>query len=118
MANWLRSGQRPSRRRHDHDELRRLIRRRESEGLSFAKLSKESGIPIGTLASWSHRVRQEEGPPARSNGTPKFVEVIPSGRDEPREEIEVRLPGGIVVQVPSSIDRPAVMRLLSAILSC
>jgi transposase-like protein len=109
------------RRRHDPAELRRLVLLREREGLSYAKLAKETGNPIGTLASWSHRVRQERSEQERS--APRavasdFIEVVPTGHGRLSGDIEVHLADGVVVQVPSRTDRPTVMRLLSAILSC
>ncbi len=41
-------------------EIKRLFALRETEGLSFGELSDHSGIPIGTLRWWSHRLRHEE----------------------------------------------------------
>ena len=116
MANRT-SGHARRGRRHDPDELRRLIRRREEEGLSYARLSRESGIPVGTLASWSYRVRQEE---QAAQETPRsdFVEVIPSGALGASDDVEVRLQGGIVVRVPAGTDRAVAIRVLSAVLSC
>jgi hypothetical protein len=58
MPNRTRSGRRL--RRHDPEKLRRLVRRREIEGLSYAQLAKETGIPVGTLAWWTQRLRQEK----------------------------------------------------------
>lgn len=119
MPNWTRSGRRSSRRRHDPDELRRLIRRREREGLSYARLARETGIPVGTLAWWSHRVRREEsGSSERSAPSSDFVEVIPTGVGRESAEIEVRLPGGVAVLVPAGTDLSSVLRVLSALLSC
>jgi len=48
----------PSRRR----EIERLFALREREGLSLRALADRSGIPVGTLSWWSHRLRQEESP--------------------------------------------------------
>jgi transposase-like protein len=107
--------------RHDPEKLRRLTRRREIEGLSYAQLAKETGIPVGTLAWWTQRLRQEkEEATSRSVASPDtgFVEVLPRGDIISPDQIEVRLPGGVTVQVPSGIDRPGILRLLSAILSC
>lgn len=119
MANWTRSSRRGSRRRHDPDELRRLIRRREAEGLSYARLSQETGIPVGTLAWWSHRLRMEESDSSEGSAAASdFVEVIATGAGRDSAEIEVRLPGGVAVLVPAGTDRSSVLRVLSALLSC
>lgn len=39
--------------------IRRLLREREREGLTIAELSRRSGEPVGTLASWMARLRRE-----------------------------------------------------------
>lgn len=115
MANRT-SGQARRGRRYDPDELRRLIRRREEEGLSYARLSRETGIPVGTLASWSYRVRREQA--AQSVSGSDFVEVIASGTLAGAEDVEVKLQGGIVVRVPAGTERAVAVRVLTAILSC
>lgn len=97
--------------------MRRLIRRRDSEGLSYARLAKETGIPVGTLAWWAHRVRREQERAPAALPT-EFVEVIPTADGRGADEFEVRLPSGIVLQVPADTDRSMVLRLLSALLSC
>ena len=43
-------------------QMTRLLARRESEGLSLRELSECSGIPVGTLSWWAHRLRAESGP--------------------------------------------------------
>lgn len=90
---------RPSRvRRHDPILIESLLSRREVEGLSFARLAEQSGIPIGTLAhaSWRRRQRPEAGrgftevvvrevpattsPATSRSGQPMFEVALTSGR--------------------------------------
>jgi len=97
--------------------MRRLLRRRESEGLSYAQLARETGIPVGTLAWWSHRLRIE-GTGETENAGADFVEVIPAGDYATTAEIEIALPSGIQVRAPATADRTTLVRLLTAILSC
>ena len=40
-------------------EIKRLFALRDSEGLTYRELSDHSGIPLGTLNWWSHRLRHE-----------------------------------------------------------
>lgn len=56
--------------RHDPARVRRLLAEREESRESYAALSRRSGIPVGTLASWAHRERQRD--PAAASA---FVEV-------------------------------------------
>lgn len=106
-----------TRQRRDPEQMRRLISRRESEGLSYAALSRQTGIPIGTLANWSRRVHQEGAialvEPRRSG----FVEVI-GGSAPPVETVDVQLPGGIELRIPSGLGREAILRIMTALMSC
>lgn len=60
--------------RRARSEVQRWLRVREREGVSFAEIARRSGIPVGTLASWAHRLRQPA--PEQAQG---FVEVVTSG---------------------------------------
>jgi len=40
-------------------EIKRLFALREAEGLTYRELSEHSGIPLGTLNWWAHRLRHE-----------------------------------------------------------
>lgn len=95
--------------------MRRLVRRRESEGLTYQELARETGIPVGTLASWTRRLRRE-GTSGTSTTDDSFIEVIPAG--PATAEIEISLPSGIQVRAPATADRAGLVRLVAAILSC
>ena len=41
--------------------MERLLSERDSKGLSLRALSDRSGIPVGTLSWWSHKLRDERG---------------------------------------------------------
>lgn len=101
------------RRRHDPAEIRRLLRRREREGLSYARLSAASGIPIPTLAWWAHRLRREDGRAACAD----FVEVIADPGAGPAADIEIMLPSGISVRAAGTVDSEVLARLVAAIQS-
>lgn len=109
---WMQSG-RDGRRRHDPAEIRRLLRQRETEGLSYARLSVASGIPVPTLAWWAQRLRSEATKPGAA-----FVEVIADGGNgQPGADIEITLPSGISVRAAGTVDSEALARLVAAIQS-
>jgi transcriptional regulator with XRE-family HTH domain len=67
------------------EQMRRWLALRERRGLTFAELSRRTGVPVPTLSSWSGKLRREAG------ARPAFVELVP--RAEPaggRIEIVLR----------------------------
>ncbi|MCB9870633.1 MAG: helix-turn-helix transcriptional regulator [Planctomycetes bacterium] len=49
-----------SKRTQRRREIEHWLSRREAQGLTLRDLSARSGIPVGTLAWWSHRLRKEQ----------------------------------------------------------
>jgi hypothetical protein len=102
--------------KHDRrEEVRRLLVRRSAEGLTYRELSRESGIPAGTLAWWSSRLRAKGAGEAGS-----FVELTAPISREPEHEgsihvgsgLEVVLPGGRRLVVRPGFDESELMRLV------
>ncbi len=76
---------------------KRLLEQRETEGLSFAELSKSSGIPIGTLHRWGRRFRCEAGaPPA------PFVELVTGPAARGGQQVEIVLHSGRTLTIPAA----------------
>ena len=50
MRSPRKSGSTPS-----DKEIRAILARKERKGLTYAQVSRETGIPVGTLASWGQR---------------------------------------------------------------
>ena len=95
------------------EEMRRLLARRQREGLTFAELSRQTRIPVGTLAWWSSRLRSE---PAgdRAGFVELKAEVDP--QVPPRDDrIEVVLVRGRRLIVPRGFDAGEVLRLVRAL---
>lgn len=101
------------------EEIRRWLALRTSEGLTFAELSRCSGIPLATLTWWSSRLRREEAAarPAESrSGSGGFIELTPAaGASAPaweRGSLELVLAGGRRLIVRSGFDEHELLRLL------
>lgn len=96
--------------------MEELLSLRESAGLSLRALSEESGIPLGTLSWWSHRLRMAE------EAAPGFAEVrmVDAWEGEGAAsasgpEIVVRYPDGVAVEMRGPAAEQALARALSTI---
>ena len=93
------------------ERMRRLLERREREGLTYRELARRSGESAGTLSWWSHRLRHEGGR-KRPNG---FVELIParSPRERGAEGFEIELLSGRRIRVGAEFEERALARLVA-----
>jgi hypothetical protein len=93
-----------------------LLSRREQDGLSLRRLAEESGIPIGTLAWWSWRLRQRDAK-ADDEGGGEFVEVVAA---EPQEcsGIAVMIGSDLRVEVTAGFDVELLRSVVRALQSC
>lgn len=103
--------------------IQRLLRQRERQGLTLAELALQSGVPAGTLASWSARLRREaESTPVDdvAMSSVGFVELVPGPArpHEPSACFEVVLKGERRVVVPPAFDQATLERLVRALESC
>ena len=100
------------RKRHDRDELRRLLKQREGEGLTFKQLAERSGVPVHVL---HHRAQQDarvaRAKPAEEQG---FVEVSASPDSRP-SGIELHLAQGLRIHVARDFDGGTLVRLLAVV---
>jgi transcriptional regulator with XRE-family HTH domain len=81
-------------------EVERWLRVREREGVSFAELARRSGIPFGTLANWSRRLRLS----ATTEAGQGFVQVVATdeasrARDGEQDVITLRLSSGARIEL-------------------
>jgi len=85
-----------SKRTKRRDEIEQLFALRDREGLSLQGLSDHSGIPVGTLSWWSHRLRTEAKPAfTEVRVTPASSEVQAPVRSG---TLRLRLPCGAVAE--------------------
>ena len=99
------------RQRRSHAEMSVLLARRDSEGLTFKQLAAHSGVPLGTLLSWSRKLRKEATGPATRDQP--FIELAA----QPTPELELRLPSGATISIRPGFDS-ALLRELVAALAC
>ena len=98
-------------------EIKRLFALREKKGLSFPELADHSGIPLGTLHSWSHRLRCEE-----SGGDDTFVDLgvidfgdVPAGSGSPADA-RLLHPSGLIIELHGELADQVVSSVLQDIL--
>jgi len=99
-------------------EIERWFQVREREGLTLRGLAARSGIPFGTLCSWSHRLRQEQAPSG-------FVELgsvegaqqsaDSTGNAPLSAELRVEHPSGLVLEFRGEVAHSVVDRLVEGI---
>ena len=99
--------------RRDRGEVERWLRVREREGLSFAEISRRSGIPVGTLANWSQRLRRDDGREAATG----FVEAVAIGaaggeREGDGDLVTVRSASGARLELRGRFADRVITRLL------
>ncbi len=91
--------------RYDQTEIRSILRRKDREDLTYAELSAETGIPIGTIAGWRRRY---------GSGSESFMEIDLDHTDE-ATELEVIGPRGHRVVIPPDVDEDLLRRVLTAL---
>lgn len=101
-----------ARQRHGRKRIEALLLRRERLGLTFAELSRRSGVSVPTLSWWASKLRREAGGEGR-----RFVEVLPVGEDDERgsARVEIVLRNGRQLVVREAITREALRGLLEAL---
>jgi len=101
-------------------EIRAILARKERKGLTYAQVSRETGIPVGTLTSWANRLRKKPKPPKETSAIPSpssFVEVLFSGDEASRGDssFELQLPQGLL-RIPPGFHPPSLRALLQILL--
>jgi len=106
-------------------EIQRWLERRDRQGLTFRELSAESGVPVGTLAFWAWKLRQERGDGRRkpSSGSEPtraaFVELLPTGPTlDSTGSLEILLAQGRRIVVTGVVDEDQLVRVVRALARC
>lgn len=104
----------------DRRQMRAWLARRERRGLTFRELSDETGVPVGTLAFWAWKLRQEaraDPDPAAERASDPFVELLPTSAALP-STIEIALRGERRVIVAAGFDEEHLVRVVRALERC
>ena len=91
-----------------------LLAHRDAEGLTFHQLAELTDIPVGTLSSWSRKLRAEA---EQRNDDPTFVEIEIDDTAAPATSLELHLPNGTTITVEPGFDA-ALLRDVVAALAC
>lgn len=104
-------------RRH-RDEMAALLARREDEGLTWAALAEESGVPLSTLTYWRRKLEANDDAGAKASKQ-SFVELLvePTDLPLPSTGIDLVTPSGHRFSIGREFDADTLRRLLAA-LSC
>lgn len=95
-------------------EIERLFALREAKGLSLRELSGRSGIPLGTLSWWSHRLRTEAS--RRPFAEVAVVEMEDAGETAAEEpDLVLRHPSGAAVELRGHLAEKLVAGMLARI---
>lgn len=90
------------------EQMRRWLALRERRGLTFAELSRRTGVPVPTLSSWSGKLRRE------AEECAAFVELVP--RAEPAGgRIEIVLRNDRRLIVGADVDAETLTRVAAAL---
>ena len=106
----------------DRQRIRAWLARRERRGLTFRALSQETGVPIGTLAYWAWKLREEarEASDRAAEQAPSpFVELVPApSASDASTSIEIALRGERRVIVAAGFDEEHLVRIVRALERC
>lgn len=99
-------------------QVRRWLARRERLGLTYAELSRETGLAASTLAHWAWRLRGEEGRAAEDGQSGSaFVELVTTEPAASRA-VEVVLRGERRLRIAEDFDEERLVRLVRALERC
>ena len=110
--------------RETREVWKKRVERWAESGLSAREFAAELGINVHTLTHWKWRLAGELAarPATVAVEAPAFVEVVPPlvGKAMPApsavaQPLELVLPGGLVVRVPSSFDPAALRRVVDTL---
>lgn len=102
--------------RRTRTQMAAMLARRERDGLSLRDLAERSGIPVGTLAWWSWRLRQERRQ-VDDEGNRGFVEVVAAAVQQ-NASVTVVVGDGLRVEVTAGFDEELLRSVVRALRSC
>ena len=101
------------------EQVERLFADRDRDGLTLAELARRSGIPQGTLAGWSTRLRRERLKDIGVEKPARFMELVtPATNAVSEARYEIVLRGERRVLIGGSFEESALTRLVRALEGC
>lgn len=97
--------------RRPAQEYQRWFKIRQKRGLTWSDLAEESGIPLSTLYEWRRRLQKA----GRRRAAERFTRVAVVEPQAPMVPLEVELPNGCRIRVPSAFDPAHLRRVVEAI---
>ncbi|MGC4116551.1 MAG: hypothetical protein QM765_18630 [Myxococcales bacterium] len=108
--------------RETREIWKKRVERWVDSGLTAKDFAAEIGVNVHTLTHWKWRLSTEAAPRLAAVGAPSFVEVVAPlvGKEMPApsavaQPLELVLPGGLVVRVPSRFDADVLRRLVDVL---
>ena len=86
------------------------VEEQQASGLSAAAWCRKEKVSYSSFIYWRRRLRREEAKPGREH--PAFQEIVLAGGGGSAERIEVCLPGGVSIRVPTGVDRETLRLVL------
>lgn len=92
-------------------EAEALLAEQQASGLTILDFAASRDISPGAL----HRAKAR----ARESSRPTFVEVkVPQSAPSSAERLELKVPGGLSIEIPNNFHAPALRELLKVLQSC
>ncbi len=105
--------------RHRRRDIKRLLRKRERQGLTYRELSEDSGVPIPTLSWWSRKLEREGGDSAQVRPCELVpVEIVEDELEDCGAAIEIVIADRLKLLVPPMASEAHLRRVLRAVSSC
>jgi len=104
-------------------EMRAVLERRRSSGLSLLAFAKREGLSYSKLQYWARKFRRDDDSVGRAKPRVELtrVRVIPDVRPSngaPLPALSVWLANGVALEVPTGFDAVELERLVSVLSTC
>lgn len=99
-------------------EMRRLIRRWESSGLSQRAFAEQEGVSYSAFQYWRRRLQDDQADPPKEPGIHLAPVRVVAGGPRGSVAFELRTARGLTLSVPAGFDEDELRRLLDVLTGC
>jgi hypothetical protein len=103
---------------YDPSVVRSLLAERERNSWSLGELSRRSGIPVGTLSTWSAKEQRLRRETAEAQGGFAEVVMVPDTTDLEDSTVRLRHDNGWTVELRGKVAVTIANKLAEAIARC